>query len=369
MKKIEKNFAEERPLILEKSHSFDEWMTLSIKKQNMLTRSYILGLTFLLIAAVIWAGASILTQFIYSNLNFQSPFLITYIANSLFVLYLPLWQMRVWMGWIKDPPLLGCFGGDKKEIVINPISADNDSIHQSTTNESSFFSGGQVQIGMAVDAGSASQKEDGRAMDGRESETAVNATVVYTHRDIARAALAISPLWFISNCLYNYSLLMTSNSSSTIIRFVCRSLTFSHFITAGLFHNIPHPLSLYVSCFLRDFVFMSSNLAASFTLFFSWYVGIEAVTFGKVAGIIFCFSGAIMVGFADREAMSSGGQRTTAGDIVALLSALGYGIYTTMIRIKVPDNDSVPMQLVFGYIGAINLCGLLPLLLILVSSY
>lgn len=40
----------------------------------------------------------------------------------------------------------------------------------------------------------------------------------YTHRDIIRIALVMSPLWFLANCLYNYSLLATSVGSSTIIR-------------------------------------------------------------------------------------------------------------------------------------------------------
>jgi hypothetical protein len=40
----------------------------------------------------------------------------------------------------------------------------------------------------------------------------------YTHKDIINIALVMSPLWFMANCLYNYSLLETSVGSSTIIR-------------------------------------------------------------------------------------------------------------------------------------------------------
>ena len=39
------------------------------------------------------------------------------------------------------------------------------------------------------------------------------------HYDIVYACLYLAPLWFLSNILYNYSLLMTSISSSTIIRY------------------------------------------------------------------------------------------------------------------------------------------------------
>jgi hypothetical protein len=39
--------------------------------------------------AFIWAAASVLIQYIYSDLSFKSPFVLTYICTSLFVVYLP----------------------------------------------------------------------------------------------------------------------------------------------------------------------------------------------------------------------------------------------------------------------------------------
>ena len=46
----------------------------------------------------------------------------------------------------------------------------------------------------------------------------------YTHREIISIAMTMSPLWFLANCLYNYSLLKTSVGSSTIIRLVSHPL-------------------------------------------------------------------------------------------------------------------------------------------------
>lgn len=40
----------------------------------------------------------------------------------------------------------------------------------------------------------------------------------YTHLDVIHVAMVIAPLYVLSNGLYNYSLIMTSVSSSTIIR-------------------------------------------------------------------------------------------------------------------------------------------------------
>jgi hypothetical protein len=68
-------------------------------------RGYSLGIAFIVVVAVIWAGASVLTQFIYTELDFHSPFLVTYISTGLFALYLPLWRVWVWLDWVRDPPL------------------------------------------------------------------------------------------------------------------------------------------------------------------------------------------------------------------------------------------------------------------------
>jgi solute carrier family 35 protein F5 len=106
-----------------------------------------------------------------------------------------------------------------------------------------------------------------------------------------------------------------------------------------------------------------SNLAASFTLAFSWYLGLEQITIGKCAGILLCFAGAVLVGFHDSTISGGDGDtHTLGGDIIALLAAVGYGAYTTMIRLKVPTDDHMSMQLLLGYVGLINLVFLSPVL-------
>jgi hypothetical protein len=42
----------------------------------------------------------------------------------------------------------------------------------------------------------------------------------YTHEDVFYLGLTLCPLWFAGNILYNYSLLLTSITSSTIIRYI-----------------------------------------------------------------------------------------------------------------------------------------------------
>lgn len=63
------------------------------------------GLVFVLITALIWVAASFIVQNIDADLN---PFPLTYIANSLFTLYLPIVALCAW--WQKHRQLRGSSG-------------------------------------------------------------------------------------------------------------------------------------------------------------------------------------------------------------------------------------------------------------------
>jgi hypothetical protein len=51
---------------------------------------YLLGLFFILLQCFVWIGASVLTQYMYNESDFESPFLMTYIGVALLALLLPM---------------------------------------------------------------------------------------------------------------------------------------------------------------------------------------------------------------------------------------------------------------------------------------
>jgi hypothetical protein len=55
------------------------------------SKSYLIGIFFIVSVSVIWAASSVLIQHIYTDTHntFHSPFLVTYIGISLFTLWLP----------------------------------------------------------------------------------------------------------------------------------------------------------------------------------------------------------------------------------------------------------------------------------------
>ena len=82
-------------------------------------------------------------------------------------------------------------------------------------------------------------------------------------------------------------------------------------------------------------LFGCSNLSGSFALIISYYLGIEGITYGKIVGLMVCFGGVVLVALHDIEDDSSDTKKGLFGDFIALLAALGYAIYTSVIRKKV----------------------------------
>jgi len=271
----------------------------------------------------------VLMQHIYDDMDFRSPFFLTFLTNSLLMIYLPLWQ--VWLLSASCSKLASTTDRSCSAIEMDmsqTAGADNTTIND--LHDQAFSD----QI---------STKDQYNPLPSSPStriepiNTYINELMPYSHVDVIKVAIIIAPLYVLSNGLYNYSLFMTSVSSSTII----------------------------------------SNLSGTFTFAFSWYLGLEVFTYGKVFGILACFLGAVCVGLNDSgetDSSSSGGSgsatgaHNVGGDSVALLGAVFYGLYTTVVQYLIPDDDGISMQLLLGYVGLINVICLSPILLFLYFS-
>jgi len=124
------------------------------------------------VVAVIWTFSSVLVQYIFDNLDFRSPFFLTYVCTSLFSVQLPLF-----------------FGLEALGIT--------ETIAWSRTGENRR---------LLTDAAAA---EAAGGLDGRSQKL--------THMETLAAAAMVCPLWFLANFSYNWSLGKTSVTSSTVI--------------------------------------------------------------------------------------------------------------------------------------------------------
>ncbi|KAE9125497.1 hypothetical protein PF010_g5607 [Phytophthora fragariae] len=135
---------------------------------------WLLGVTFLLIVALIWTFASVLVQYIFHNLSFQGPFFLTYVGISLFSVNLPLWYASQ-VAW------------PRARAWLRGLPTDGKLSHGELLRRS-----------------------------GKQAS--------YSH--IFRISAIISPLWFVANFTYNMSLNLTSVSSSTIVSSTSTVFTF-----------------------------------------------------------------------------------------------------------------------------------------------
>ena len=233
-----------------------------VTDQDRQTQRRALGIALLLIVVAIWTGSTYLVQFIYSN-NFKAPYFLTFVCNSMFVIYLPLYFLRR-----KD--------NEKK---------DYSSIQQRDVESS------------------AEEEEEERTFYHQEST-----------RICLRAALIVSPLWFVANGTYNYSLGSTSPSSNTII----------------------------------------SSLSGLFTFALSLVLVLERFEKLRLLGVVFSIVGATLVGFADFGKDTK--DERVYGDVICLISSFLYASYTVAIRIYLPDDEKrAPMMLFFGFLGTLNI--------------
>ena len=173
----------------------------------------------------------------------------------------------------------------------------------------------------------------------------------WTVKDHFQAAMKIAPVWFISNWAYNASLLYTSITSSTVL----------------------------------------ASTGSLFTFLFALLLRDESFGIYKFLGVLLGMSGSILTGLHDaKESTSTSTTNTTTtittsisikddvhnnnenvssivllyGDILGLISAVGYGSYTVMVRVLCPRDESLmSMQLFLGFVGVVNCITLSPVAL------
>ncbi|SAM07128.1 hypothetical protein [Absidia glauca] len=146
-----------------------------------------------------------------------------------------------------------------------------------------------------------------------------------------RLSFAFCILWFFANYTTNASLAYTSVGSSTIL----------------------------------------ASMSGLFTLGFGAMFNVEKITVVKLISVCTSFVGVILVSYSDQNPLPSNdptGATTTTppvssaliGDILALLGALFYGCYTTMLKVRIGDESRIDMPLFFGFVGAFNVLLLWP---------
>ncbi|CAN1269692.1 Solute carrier family 35 member F5 [Linum perenne] len=300
------------------------------------------GIIYIVAVATIWIAASFVVQSVVDG--GVSPFLITYICNSLFVVYLPIAEIARYLeDWRAKKKNSGSKSVDRSEserdILLEESELSDDYEYDASTSN------------MIVEEDEVDEldQESGEGLDSRldtiisyETEPpfpieddeivaeGVDSKGRWTRRRVAKVSLLICPFWFLAQLTFNLSLKYTTVTSNTIL----------------------------------------SSASSLFTFLVSLAFLGERFTWVKFVSVLLCMAGTVIVSLGDSESgLSAIASNPVLGDIFALVSAGVYAVYITLIRVKLPENEEkdgrASMAQFLGFLGLFNLLIFLPVAIIL----
>ncbi|KAL4190448.1 hypothetical protein AMTRI_Chr07g75710 [Amborella trichopoda] len=308
----------------------------------------VLGLVFIVAVAIIWIAASFIVQAVVDS--GVSPFLITYICNSLFIVYIPIieiaryWEDSIGSLWNQtskgrdqngsgDSETINLLGDGKSKKIVGSLSGsqtnENSSVIQSE-DESSLLPESELQETELLAETPINSADIGANVGDGTLAKGLDSKGRWTRRKVAMASLWVCPFWFLAQLTFNLSLKYTTVTSNTILSSVSSLFTF-----------------LVALAFLG-----------------------EKFTWVKLFSVLLCMAGTVIVSFGDSETgENSIATNPVLGDILALVSAGLYAVYITLIRKKLPDENKgegqASMAQFLGFLGLFNLLLFLPVALIL----
>ncbi|KAB1210161.1 hypothetical protein CJ030_MR6G022649 [Morella rubra] len=301
---------------------------------------WVLGLIYIVAVASIWIAASFVVQSVVDE--GVSPFLITYICNSLFVIYIPMVEIGrfledtyggLWF-WKNKKSSISQDLGESEQVVLlgeSDLGATADGSTSSVLVEE-----GQIkQHGEGLDREAELVSHEHQTIlpdednSNGKSGKQVDAKGRWTRTRVAKVSLLICPFWFFAQLTFNLSLKYTTVTSNTIL----------------------------------------SSASSLFTFLVSLAFLGEKFTWLKLISVLLCMAGTIIVSLGDSQTTLLAASNPLLGDILALVSAALYAVYITLIRKKLPDDDGKSgqpsMAQFLGFLGLFNLFIFLPVALLL----
>lgn len=287
-----------------------------------------IGLFYIFLVATIWIAASFVVQSVVDE--GVSPFLVTYICNSLFIIYIPIVEIARFLEdkygsllfWkhkkldalheLREEPEQAILLG---ETIVTDVDHYNTSLHMHMEDGPPILKGESILLETGHSSYDKQVDEKGR----------------WTRIRVAKVSLLICPFWFLAQLTFNLSLKYTTVTSNTIL----------------------------------------SSASSLFTFLVSLAFLGEKFTWLKLASVLLCMGGTIIVSLGDSQSETTlkTASNPLLGDVLSLVSAGLYAVYITLIRKKLPDDDETTgkpsMAQFLGFLGLFNLVIFLPVALII----
>lgn len=263
-----------------------------------------LGLILLGVVVFLWVASNFLVNDIFESGTYRKPYFVTYLNTGTFSIYMIPSTFR----WIKSR-----FVKTPKNTTPKPTAAEHEGLL--------FQSSSEHSLADLEENASLSKKKD----------TKQN-TEKFTTYEIAKLASQFSILWYLANFCSNASLSYTSVGSSTLL----------------------------------------TSTSSFFTLIVGSFFGVEKVSIKKIGALAVSILGIALINREEQistsnsvEIPENGPGLQWLGNVLALASALLYGIYTTLLKVRVgEDEERINMFHFFGFVGIFNTVLLWPVIVL-----
>lgn len=181
---------------------------------------WVLGLIYIAAVASIWIAASYVVQSVVDA--GVSPFLITYICNSLFVIYIPLVEIG---RYLEDSCGSLCFWRSKKDCAL-PEIGDSEQVVLLGESDSGAIGGSeqsiileqrgtsQHRLGIGSEQELKVQRFDSGSLDQtivqKDGDEQLDSKGRWTRTRVAKVSLLVCPFWFLAQLTFNLSLKYTT---------------------------------------------------------------------------------------------------------------------------------------------------------------
>ncbi|KAG7373771.1 EamA-like transporter family protein [Nitzschia inconspicua] len=278
---------------------------------------FLFGLFLIFLQCLIQVGNAVLTQYMFEQMDIESPLLMTYVGIAMLMVMLPVeWWNDYQVGRIKRRQQREQEQQQEQSGIDESASFDSLAQDLQRIQSSPSFSTYNCFIDIAKR---------------RADELVYNHSRQWNHRKHFMAACLLTPAMFLSDWLFNASLRNTSVSSSTVLVSI---------------------QSVFVFC-IASFLKLESSSAMKL-------IGVLCGIVGTVLTAIHDETNADsndpdMYTEEDSVLVGDAFANTTKGDILAIMAAIMYATYTIQVRLYCPQNEDLySLPLLLGYIGLVS---------------
>lgn len=316
-----------------------------------------LGITLLLVTVFLWTASNFLASYIFSDHTYDKPFFVVYINTSVFAislipLFVRYYRRHGMQGvraelvelWVNEKGKEYKQGGGNKRARGDSLLGRPTLLKTSDDEEHGLLSGRTDDDDDDNDDDDGEQDAEARSSTGDSATSAMQiqdapglerpAADKLTLRETGLLSLEFCMLWFCANYFASACLEYTSVGSVTIL----------------------------------------TSTSSVWTLIFCAAMRVESFSARKLAGVLASLAGVVLISSVDLSGKSDEDRGSfphksqasiAVGDGMAFFSAIVYGLYVTVMKRRVGDEDRVNMPLFFGLVGLLNLIILWPGFLIL----